>query len=1645
VLYFVNNCNKITYIGNWKHPPQSKYMMPLSPLIRNLFHGRPLLVLSLWFVMINPGDCAGNITPIQNGDIIISELMATQSERLLRYPDSGEIDGHPVLPADWTLPSFDDVSWNQGPGGLGYGGGDDATDLQAELFGKASSLYIRRRFDITAADLANPNPLQLTIDDDDSFVAYLNGVEVARSNLGVSGSFIPHHRLADEIDLASAAGSALKTFDLGTASSLLEGNGNVLAIQVHNSNQRSAGLSIIADLKITGNPETTLVTSGETWTYFVGTQEPSPMPFTADPPTLGWGTPWHDIHFDDASWGAPVQDLGTLSGPTLYMRQAFPASQQQASITDRLEFGASYSGGFIAYLNGKEIARRNAGSPGGFYYHDSPAEGAYQSNGLEIWRLDAASGLLEEGTNVLAVQLHQDEADSASPFSFLACLLIGSDPVELLVPLNGFWKTKTGTTEPSGVLYDEAGADSDWVELCNTGLSGTNLAGWSLSDDPDVPDKYVFPDVTLDAGGYLVVFASGKTTTGPQLHVGFSLSGNGESLALYDNSTPRQLMFGWSGNYPPMNPFHSWGVSPSEGTYCYHDAPSPGQPNTGGNTFAGFVEAPDFSHPRGIYHGSVSLSLSSPTPGSIIRFTADGREPTRIVGQDYTESLMITQTVAIRARAFKDGYIPSGTTTHTYLMNLNPELETIPAISFSSDENLNLFESHGTAAIVGGYYRPGDFGDFWWESNGPDNHNNNIRNGRIVERPLSMEWLEYHDNAVNALNQQADCGVRVAGSAWRRGHYTRGENWLYNAENKVSFRLHFRTDYGPANFEFPLFENSRIDQFSQVVVRAGHNDTRNPFISDELARLLSHDMGMVASHGTFANLFVNGVYRGIYNPVESLREDFFREWHHRDSDWEIIHIGELKSGTADRWLELFTLLTTLDLSHYAAYQVIESRLDLVNFADYMLLNMYVTPTDWPANNWTAAREVTDAAKFRFYIWDAERGWGDFGQTPVSQHALANLFTSSDEIPTIFQALYNSPEFRLLFADRVQKHFTPGEALDASNIIARHNELREIVRPVIELLYGPFDNRIIEGWVPFRKDFLFEDLLETALFPTVLPPAFRQLGGVVQPGYEVELMNPNPAGEIYYTIDGTDPRVPGTGDILPSATMYTAPVPLASSVRFKTRVTSGSTWSVLKDINFLVQHEPGDVIITEFFADAPGADDNQEWFELFNTTNNPIDLSGWQIADNDSDLHLVSPDSSLIISPRSHVVMGQTDTGTLNCNAPVDYAYGTDVILGNDTDELILLQNGIVIHSLGYGNFDEDDFLVYSVPNVPILKNESTGMAGDYWNGPALAWSNQVSGFGICLGLGTPGLVNDGVVFNTIEDTTPPQPMTAKFARRNWILVQFDEGIPADTLTNPSNYSILNGAGPADELEFISLNSVLLKYDLPLAADFAWQLEVGGMSDLNGNTMTGPLTLIAQFSIPPVVINEIMYDNRGEDIEWVEILNTTPGVIDISGWLFTDDESYPPVGEGQSTLPGGTALAPGEYVVVDLWSSLNLSTWQFPPSIRVITTLTLDPGKLANGGDNLALYDAVVGGTLIDGSLDTGYPDLSPDGESIDKIDELFPWGDRDTIQFNMRRSIIPIRFLTGLNMDNELLSDFATPGQSNNPRNAVGNSWIIYP
>ncbi len=403
---------------------------------------------------------------------------------------------------DWADRTYDDVAWLVGPTGIGYGDGDDATVL-ADMPGGYSTIYLRRRFDV--ADPADVVELILTVDYDDGFVLYLNGVEVARRNAGgTAGVPLTFNALAP---LSREVG-APEVLDLTAERSLLVSGSNVLALHVLNQTLASTDLSIIpslrsqveivgAELSLNRIVSSTAVARSSTWSYWKGSAEPSAV--------LG---DWTALGFDDASWSVGPAGFGygdnddatlltdMLNGySTVYIRKRFTVVDR-ASVSG-MTLGVDFDDGFIAYLNGVEVARAFApGTAGQVQPRTALATASREAGSEQTFDLASRLGQLLEGDNVLAVQgMNQTLASGDFSLHPRLTLLkaVAGNPAALA----------------AGVTLNEVhapGGGAGFVEIHNKSPDPFDLSGYGVSNDLSNPLRHVIPASTaIPAGGFHVI------------------------------------------------------------------------------------------------------------------------------------------------------------------------------------------------------------------------------------------------------------------------------------------------------------------------------------------------------------------------------------------------------------------------------------------------------------------------------------------------------------------------------------------------------------------------------------------------------------------------------------------------------------------------------------------------------------------------------------------------------------------------------------------------------------------------------------------------------------------------------------------------------------------------------------------------------------------------------------------------------------------------------------------------------------------------------------------------------------------------------------------------------------------------------------
>jgi hypothetical protein len=724
----------------------------------------------------------------------------------------------------------------------------------------------------------------------------------------------------------------------------------------------------------------------------------------------------------------------------------------------------------------------------------------------------------------------------------------------------------------------------------------------------------------------------------------------------------------------------------------YFNSPTPGAPNSASSL--GFVADTQVSVDRGFFSGPIDVTITTATPGAQIRYTLDGTAPTPIQGTNYTGPIHITQTTTLRVGAFKTGYFSSRALTHTYLFlsdvirqsptgaappgfptgpvngqiadyGMDPDIVNSPIWGPQLIPALEALPSLSLVTPPAHLFDPAS--GIWVNAQGQ---------GLAWERTGSLELINPPDAAhpLGTSEFQIDMGMRI------RGEFSRGDN-----NPKHGFRLFFRDDYG-GELRYPWFGEEGADVFEKMDLRVAQNwnwhltqPTLYTYTRDVGARDLQGALGEPYTRSRYYHMYINGQYWGIYQ-TEERPDDFYGESYlgGNEADYDVMKVDDnatvfATAGTADAWAQYYAILNTLpqaatQTERYNIYMRLQGlnpdgtrnpaypvHLDVENLIDFMMIVNIWCSRDSPMNpdgsqvkNFFAMRDRTGDRGWVYFLHDVE--WGILVQ--YVNESRARPFSLGNTLPTFnpqwaHQQLMFCDEYRLLFADYVQKYFFNDGPMTPANMIARHQKrvdqlplamIAESARWGDRLRATPYTRNdwlaavesVKTGFFQPRTNIVLSQFKTTTLingapaplFPGIDAPLLNQYGGVVNPGFVATLARPvnSPAGaEIYYTLDGSDPRLVG-GSANPSSAHAAGPISITidAARQVKARIKSGTTWSALVDATFFLPG-PFPVRITEISyhpADNPDVNDTDdlEFLELTNTGSQTVSLNDVQITE-----------------------------------------------------------------------------------------------------------------------------------------------------------------------------------------------------------------------------------------------------------------------------------------------------------------------------------------------------------------------------------------------------------------------------------------------
>lgn len=448
------------------------------------------------------------------------------------------------------------------------------------------------------------------------------------------------------------------------------------------------------------------------------------------------------------------------------------------------------------------------------------------------------------------------------------------------------------------------------------------------------------------------------------------------------------------------------------------------------------LSLPLFSHEGGFYREAFQLELKSVLPDAEIYYTLDGSVPTReshrytgpirivnrenepnkiagllTVAEDWHRPGKVFKGTVVRAIAYDANGKASDVVTKSYFVHpRGHERYSLPIVSLSTDME-NLFD-HATGIYVAGALYENDSPNHW------ENPANYTQRGREWERPAHIEFYEPD----GTLGFAENVGIRIHGAASR-------------ANVLKSLRVHFRKEYGRGKLEYPLFPGLPYDTFDSFLLRTAGNDHDGAYLRDAFMQSLLDETRLDTQAYRPAILFINGEYWGIHNIRERGDEDYFAEKYGIDkSELDLLeNDAEVISGSNELYVALIDMLRTSDVNDPSVYEAVGRAIDMDNFIDYQIAQIYFDNGDWPGNNiryWRENKPFDPASSYgrdgrwRWFVFDTDFGFGMYGDHNDLNHSLERSTTPyGEEWPNpdwstfLLRTLLENDDFRERFINR----------------------------------------------------------------------------------------------------------------------------------------------------------------------------------------------------------------------------------------------------------------------------------------------------------------------------------------------------------------------------------------------------------------------------------------------------------------------------------------------------------------------------------------------------------------------------------------------------------------------------------------------------
>ncbi|MDE7206804.1 MAG: CotH kinase family protein, partial [Lachnospiraceae bacterium] len=499
-------------------------------------------------------------------------------------------------------------------------------------------------------------------------------------------------------------------------------------------------------------------------------------------------------------------------------------------------------------------------------------------------------------------------------------------------------------------LKDENGVYADWIELYNPTDQEISLKGYYLSDTKNELTKWAFPDVSIDSGGYLVVFCDGNSKE-DILHANFFINAGKETIYLSDENEnvidsmklenqqcdiPYGRMYGNAGETGFLP--YSTPAGPNPAYFAQNTEPE-----------ADWGEV-HFSLEGGRYDENIEVELSCDVEGAAILYTLDGSEPD-INSLVYSEPIEITnegrpnqyttkkcvltpsenadnsetqygvnevyKATAIRARILKDAKFSTSIQTNTYFIQSD---YTLPIVSITTDPYALFDDTEGAYVLGYTYYTMRKYGG------------SSRRVNSNMPRDLTGH-VEIYDTDGSVFKD--DMTFAIAGKSSISRNIQKSFNIVLD-NKKITGDMFGASDA----LEYERFT---LRGPGSGVVKENLYAYSSAFVSNFIS-----DAGVGAQKSRFCILFIDGEYWGLYSLMEPKGKEYIYK-HTGAAKKDITLVIPWKYISADEFDQLFEAVSARDFYNEEDYEWIKTEIDIESFMEFLLAEAFFGNTDGASN------------------------------------------------------------------------------------------------------------------------------------------------------------------------------------------------------------------------------------------------------------------------------------------------------------------------------------------------------------------------------------------------------------------------------------------------------------------------------------------------------------------------------------------------------------------------------------------------------------------------------------------------------------------------------------------------------------------------